>query len=430
MGLSDATARLLTGSSVSAGQSFRIDASLAPPSLYVYVPKSAPGEILFESIAEFAKLRRTPADLDWVTDPAAQNVTHVIFWNGSQWILEKLPQASAPRVAPVSLGDHPRADQIAGLVKATPSAKSHVFAMLPPTPELAKALRLGDDSNNSVKLVDKPADANYRFIGRMNGDEIEYAWVRDFGSAGKSASLENDAHDQTPLPSASNWATLAGSQNGLRITAAALTESALRLARVRAWFVLRSPCCDASFPYHLALKNITSGEFNSGGDFRDGDQIKIYLRSAQSKADLQKSEREGKLKRRFVYVFIIDHLGEGALIFGGKEKNDRPNLLPQPGSGAMPIFDSLIAASDMDYEFSISPPFGVDSYFLVTSEEPIDPGVFSFSGVVSRGTGGGLPTALSQALQSLGSPTRTEVPPIKVQWSIETVSIRSVPAAK
>jgi hypothetical protein len=83
-----------------------------------------------------------------------------------------------------------------------------------------------------------------------------------------------------------------------------------------------------------------------------------------------------------------------------------------------------------DYDFSISEPFGVDSYFLLTSDEPIDnPDVLDFEGARTRG--GAAPNyanPLTAMLADVGAAARSPKPrQVPAQWSIESVTIRSVP---
>ncbi len=72
-----------------------------------------------------------------------------------------------------------------------------------------------------------------------------------------------------------------------------------------------------------------------------------------------------------------------------------------------------------------------DSYFLVATDEPIDnPDVFDFEGARTRG---GVHPAyadpLTAMLSEVGAPTRAPKPrQVPAQWSIESVTIRSVPA--
>jgi hypothetical protein len=399
-------------------QSFSIDSSFAPPSLYVYIGNPAPSDVLFEALGELSRLRIIAENVDWVIDPVTQAITQLIFWNGSEWSIQSLAPGSGTQPRPISLGAHLRADHIAPLLHGTPSHKEQLFAILPASTELAKGLRLPDDPNNSIKPVSEIGNANYRLVGRLNGEDIEYAWLRDLDSG--------TGHDwvEKPLPRSTSWVKLSGSQEGVGVTAATLTDWAYRLGRVRAWFTLQSPCCNNSFPYHLALKDLTTGQFNPA-EFHERDKIKIYLRADLPDDKLKTFAESGLMRRRWVYVFAIDSAGEGALLFppaGGNAGNRLPG----------PTLAGVIPASAQEWDFELAAPFGIDSYFLLTSEQAIeDLSVFNFSGVITRSSSRVPAGSLNAVLSSLGSPTRGTSPgSLSAAWSIEALSVRSSPIGR
>ncbi len=88
-------------------------------------------------------------------------------------------------------------------------------------------------------------------------------------------------------------------------------------------------------------------------------------------------------------------------------------------------------SGDSPTDFSISEPFGVDTYFLLTTEDPItNPGVLDFDGVRTKGgtRGGGPEDPLTQLLNENGAATRgVASKPVPVRWSIEHLTLRSVP---
>jgi len=76
--------------------------------------------------------------------------------------------------------------------------------------------------------------------------------------------------------------------------------------------------------------------------------------------------------------------------------------------------------------FSVSAPFGVDSYILLSTSQPIpDPSVLSFDGVRSgnpriRG-GSGLPSLINNVMHQIRGVT-VATPP---DWSLQRVSLES-----
>jgi len=126
--------------------------------------------------------------------------------------------------------------------------------------------------------------------------------------------------------------------------------------------------------------------------------------------------------RRWVYVFVVDSEGRGQLIY------------PPPGQGAvgnqLPVLapdqtkaPAVIPLTRQGSEITISAPFGVDTFYLLSAEERIpDPNVLSFGGVRSgeRGIRGATP--LSRLLASVGEGKRgvqVNEGPVPLNWGIE-----------
>ena len=125
---------------------------------------------------------------------------------------------------------------------------------------------------------------------------------------------------------------------GVRTAGAELTKMALLLARIRAWLTLQSPPSQETFPYHLAFRQMAEGklgEFKDSGDFEEGEQYKLYLRAASALA-----ARDSPTPR-WVYVFVIDHFGDGTRVFpppgrgcsGGRQSRSLPLRRRAHGSG-------------------------------------------------------------------------------------------------
>ncbi|HXW68706.1 MAG TPA: hypothetical protein VEJ88_03780, partial [Dissulfurispiraceae bacterium] len=76
---------------------------------------------------------------------------------------------------------------------------------------------------------------------------------------------------------------------------------------------------------------------------------------------------------------------------------------------------------------------GVETYILLASEETIpDPEVLEFEGVKTRGTRSpgasrGDDTPLAKLLHGIGSATRGQKPPAPTNWSIQRVTVKSMP---
>jgi len=428
----DASTSLATATglgTLKTGDLFVVDKWVVPPAaaLRVYIPNPAPAAALLATAREIGKLR-ADSSIVWLPDATAGNPTCVMSWTGTTWILEQNPATGHP----ADLGAAPSAEAIRKLLPA--GAK--FLLLLPPSTEFAAALPFGSGQYSAIETRGKgkqntPAGAHYWFHGRLNGDNIEYAWVlpdsteesvRDL--AGQAAN--NRPSGYMPLPIRSDWAPFVNTPEGMRSAAASLCDYALRLARIRSWLALTTPDTSGAFPYHLAFKNVATGQFRETGDMRDGEKYKIYLR-----ADPSALTDPARLSQRYVYVFAVDHFGKGSLLFPPLGRGNLGNRMPYTMIHEQPKFEpSITLTGGEDYDFSIGEPFGVDSYFLVSSDEPIDnPDVFEFEGARTRGgVEPNYANPLTALLADVGGAARAPKPrQVPAQWSIESVTIRSVP---
>ena len=152
------------------------------------------------------------------------------------------------------------------------------------------------------------------------------------------------------------------------------------------------------------------------------DNYKLYLKADE--ADLKNSKT---LARSWIYIFTIDSFGECTLLYPAAARGNEGNQQPYAMINEQPKFEPLLALLGDKYDFSIAAPFGVDSYFLLTTQEAIDPSIFTAEGLRTRRARGGGAGALSQMLLDVNTGARAakraETPGT---WSIEIWTIRSV----
>ena len=423
-GLSGSIARVVGQGSVKPGDVLTLDRWVVPAKagLRVSIPKPASEAAVARAAAEFGKLRGD-STIEWLDDPTAGAPTHVVSWNGSAWILETTTQPAKT----TTLGAEPTAADIKRLL----SPKARLLVRLPPTTSLLPAVPLGDADHSAAETTTTPASAQYWLWGKIADTGPVYAWllpdateatVRDDAAQNKRAS------GYLPLPIRSDWVKLPQDAEGVRAAGADLTNKALLLARIRAWLTLQSPPSQENFPYHLAFRQVVDGklgEFKDAGDFKEGEQYKLYLR-----ADPSSLAARDSLAPRWVYVFVIDHFGDSTRVFPAPNRGNENNRLPYTQVGDKPNFQPLIPLSgdSPSADFGIDAPFGVDTYFLLTSDNAIDnPEVFNFEGVRTETGTRGASDPLTDLLSSTSSMTRgVNLRAIPALWSIETLTHRSV----
>jgi len=113
--------------------------------------------------------------------------------------------------------------------------------------------------------------------------------------------------------------------------------------RTRHWHELVS---ESPSPFRLALRRESDGSVTSIGPVRGGERYSVVLRATAA-----------DLPSRFVYVFAIDSAGKSSLIY------------PKHGS----VENRHTTGADLGEEsaFRISPPYGIDTYFLLTTSEAL-----------------------------------------------------------
>ncbi len=387
-------------------------------------PANLSAASLTQTANEAGKLRTAP-NVKWIDDPVSAAPDFVMAWSGKEWTLTK------PGGAPVGLGWNPTAAAIAGKLPA--QGKAGFFLALPPSSELASAMKIAKQQNagdSAVEVAATTERAQYLLVGRAAGRDTEYAWVRkSVGDADSKAKLNSNENGNvcstdSPYPPRTNWLPAGASGDSLGKASTTLTEYAQRLARVRSWLELPAPPGGASdpFPYHLALKRVgggPDGRPGSSGLVQDGTVVEDEMYGLVLRA-------EGKIAattpRRWVYVLAIECSGEGVLLY---PRSAEGNFLPEkgPGNNAWP---SEIDLSGSAGTFSISSPFGVDTYVLLTTADQIaDLSAFNFSGVL-QATRGGAPSPLAQLLHNASANTRGGNPSVPANWSVQYMPIRSV----
>ena len=341
-----------------------------------------------------------------VNDPAEQQWTHVLSWDGSQWMLLKAGDAS-----PVSLG----APLTAAALKQHLPADAKLWANLPPSQEMAQELAPAADS--AVQMADKMATAHYALAGVLTSKGPAYAWYHKSELAAGPPSPNAPAHSPgcsttSQYPVRSDW-VFAGAD--LDDASDKLNKYALRLAKVRGWIELANNPTDASMFEYYSLALLPSANDKPLSDTplaenqltHQGDEFRLALTASD------------RIRNpRWVYVLDIDCHGAGQLLYPG---NYTGNQFPNKG--------------DMDLQFPlpgaravhIGEPYGVDTLILLSTEQPLpDPFALNFEGVASRGTRGAS-SPLEKLLSDTSGGTRGVLQPEPTNWGISLSTVHSAP---
>jgi hypothetical protein len=146
-----------------------------------------------------------------------------------------------------------------------------------------------------------------------------------------------------------------------------------------------------------------------GGSIIGGDKYELVLR-------ILSRPLPAPIPKRYIYAFVVDTNGKSTLLFPPPTAGSVENRF-QPTETEIALGDSTA--------FDAMPPYGVDTYFLLTTEEPLpNPAVLEWDGVRA-------PESLTPLEQLLLEPTRAIGTAVPTKWSITRTTFESLrPHAK
>jgi len=264
---------------------------------------------------------------------------------------------------------------------------------------------LMNNPQSAAQSTAKDDQAMYLLAGLVTDAGPAYAWYNraDF-IAGRQTppSYGKGCSPDSPYPIRTNWISGADA-------AATLKQVAVKLAKLNGWLQLKSSVnSDSDYPYHLALQ-------------REKDQAMAEDKGKSYKGDgyqmMLEARGDTRVSPRWVYVLAIDCQGNGQLMFpqqgGGNrypQEGGRLDQIPLPGA-----------------KFLITPPFGTDTYVLLTTSTPLaNPDALNFEGVV-RGGERGVASPLETLLGSTSAGTRGSMAEMPTDWGVEYLQMHSQP---
>jgi Caspase domain len=406
-GLARSSAQIVSpaGAKVAAGDVFEmskwVPADNPPLRVWLWPSNLTEDQIL----AAASQVQASGASL--VSDPAEQQWTHILGWDGKQWTLQK---AGAP--VPVPLG----APLTAEAIRKNLPSDAKLWANLPPSQGLAEKLKPAD-ADSAVQFAASLAAAQYALAGVLTPNGPAYAWYHKSELAAGPPSPNAPPHSPgcsatSQYPVRTDWVSVSTADT-IDPASAKLSNYASLLAKVNGWLQLANSPADASPDEYYSLALIPStgtSPLPADKAAQQGDQLKMALASSERIID-----------RRWVYVLDIDCHGRGTVLY---PRDYSENQFPSDADNGRQFF--LPGAPVL----RIGPPYGVDTLILLSTEQPLaDPYVLNFEGVASRGTRG-IASPLEKLLNQTSGGTRGFSDEVPTNWSIGITTVHSVPKSE
>jgi hypothetical protein len=273
------------------------------------------------------------------------------------------------------------------------SAGSTLFVQFPAPAALVDAI-----GAEGVEQASRPQDADYVLVGRFSSRHLSFAWLRP--------SVKKSDRRKTGLPLQTAWIAERRNDNRLRDSAPSLRAALLHLRKIQAWHFMESPPGER-FPYHLEVRRARDDELAKDFSVIAGEKYELVLR-------VTSLPFPAHIPPRYVYAFVIDSYGKSTLLFppSGSVENRFP---PSPPPTEIPLGD--------DGAFEATAPYGVDTYFLLSTEEPLpDPSILEWDGVRAAQN----QTPLEKLLALTISGTRSISITTPTRWSITKTTYESL----
>ena len=361
----------------------------APPArpLRVWMPRAAGGMEEIASTARTLAAEAARRGVRWVRDPIDATPALILRWRPSGWEM----------VAAGGDVEHIGSDSAAVAAVARMTAGTSLFVQFP-----APAALTAHFGGTGVESTDRPDEADYVLVGRYSSRHLAYAWLRPL--------VRRSDRRKSGLPLRTAWIAVHKQDNASGTELPRLREALLRLRRIHAWNTLESPP-SARFPYQLALRRERDGELARDSAVLGNDRYELVLRVLSTPVP-------PRVAPRYIYAFTIDSHGKSTLLFPpgatGSVENRFP---PSPPPSEIALGDSS--------SFEIAPPYGIDTYILLTTDEPLpNPWILEWDGVRAAPPNA---SPLEQLLMMTAAGTRTAPFLTPSNWSIERVVYESLP---
>lgn len=376
----------------------------APPGrpLRVWMPRASESVGAIVGTARALAAAAARRGVRWVSDPIDVTPTHVLRRGATDWEL----------LVSDGVLEHIGDDNAAIAAVAKMPAGSSLFVQLPAPAALIAGISVGSGTEREDFEPTRSAeDADYVLVGRYSGRHLAYSWMRPL--------VKSADRRKTGLPLSTQWFVYDESSDAMREAVLTLREAVLRLRKIFGWNLLESPP-DARWPYRLAMRRTRTGELVKDPVVIGDDEYELVLLGTST-------PMPATVQQRYIYAFIIDSDGRSVVLFPEPDSGSVENRFPLPATAASrAAYPPTEIRLGKPGSFEVTQPYGVDTYFLLSTDEPLqNPSILEWDGV--RSPTSGPRTALEQLLMLTGTGSRATPVVTPSNWSIERLVVESVP---
>ena len=368
------------------------------PLLQIYIPPALPEKQLTEWVAAGIQLKKIVGP-KWITEIDKGEPDQSIYSDPNGWQLN----ANGIRT--------PLGSTAANSLNLKNITKDRsTYLEFPPSGMLTKAFEKEFQSRNNpnIKFVNDPAQAHYWLIGVLD-DKNQLSYRLRRAEIAASDSLGS-------LPLLTRAYPLATSANGMvrqdsteiQKTVSALYDHAKAISKIRGWLQLAAPVNEsAEFPYTLVMKNRTTGQPIATQQYKTGESIQLFL-------EVNESFKKSAIKKRYVYLFMIDRDGQMQLLYPAASVGNVDNQFPRYLNNELVRSTYLVGGK-------VGGPIGTDTYFVLATDEGIPnyAQVFNQEGVRAVNTPFALKPILMTGMEG-NTRSNTQTP---TNWSLQRLSM-------
>ncbi len=364
------------------------------PLLQIYTPPALSDKQLAEWVTAGIQLKKS-VGAKWVTELDKGEPDQSIYTDQNGWQLN----ANGKRIALGSTASNT-------LIQKNMANDRLTYIEFPPTVSLVKAFEeeIRSRNNPNIKFVTDPSLAHYWLVGIIDDkNQLSYRLRRAEIAASDSLGSLPLLTRAYPLSTATNGSARKDTSD-IKKTVDALYEHAKAISKIRGWLQLAAPVNESNeFPFSLVLRNRSNGQVITGDKYKMGESIQLFL-------EVNESFKKSAVKKRYVYLFMIDRNGQMQLLYPQSSVGNVDNQFPRYLNNELIRSTYLVGGK-------VEGPIGTDTYFILATDEGIPnySQVFNQEGVRSVNSPFSLKSVLMTGMEG-NTRSNTQTP---TNWSLQ-----------